>query len=204
MGKAWWLLGAGLVALTGCSDDPPEPVPLPTVAVPSYTPRPTPSPSGSASTSPSPSQTQPERLKIVNSFLGLRYDCSFVADSFEGKWVEELRKQPDFGVPSPTERYSRDAAGGRADLIFAKAFNAGVGSKDPVRVKAELIADGRVTMWVTKPRPSPDLDVGAAAAATLDGLAAMMSSTRTGEEGSCAVKLAQPLPPLDSGTADDT
>lgn len=203
--KAWLVVGASAALLVACSDPP---APQPTVPVPTY-PTPTSPPTTETPTptltppSASPTATRPDGLKTSGGFLSLRYDCTFTADSFQGKWVEQGRKEPDFGVPDKTERYSSDVSGGRADLIFGKAFNAGVGSKDPVRVKAKLVADGRVTIWVTKPHPSPKLDVNAAAAATLDDLAAMMSSTRTGEEGSCTVKPAQPLPPQYTGTPDD-
>lgn len=203
MGKTWWVIVAGSALLVGCSDSP---VPQPSVPVPTYSdatsPPPTTTPTPTE-TSPSPTATRPNGLKTSGGFLSLRYDCTYQPDSFQGRWVEEGLKQPAFGVPNDTERYSSDVSGGRADLIFGEAFNAGVGSKDPVRVKAKLVSDGRVTLWVTKPHPSRKLDVDAAAAATLDSLAAMMSSTRTGEKGGCTVKPAPPLPPQYIGMPDD-
>lgn len=210
-GKPGVVLGA-VVLLAACSDQPDRPAPELTIPVPSQTPTTSPSaiPTPTSTSTATPSVTSstgtlaPPGLEISGGFLSLRYDCAFATESFQDKWVTEGRRQPDFGVAGPTERYSSDASGGRADLVFGKAFNAGVGSKDPVRVKANLVADGRVTIWVTKPRPAPTLEVDAAVADTLGGLAAMMSNTRTGEDGGCTVKPAHPLPPQYNGTPDDT
>ncbi|MBT9257481.1 hypothetical protein KMZ32_16320 [Phycicoccus sp. MAQZ13P-2] len=167
---------------------------------PSLTPSPSPSPSSS---SPSPSDEPDLDIAVRDGFLAVRYTCTYVEDSFQADWIDEARRAKDFGKPDRTERYTNDAAGGRADLIFGKAFNAGVGSKDPVRVRSRLDGPGRLTIWVTKPHPAKGLDLQAAGRGTLNDLGTMMSSRRSASEGSCSLRSADPLPPVYVGTPDD-
>lgn len=213
MTRMWWVVVFPfLVCAAACSSSevdqtpvrptgPLSPTPSTTVSAPTVS-------TSSASSEPTVSDGPPDEpnldIAVRGGFLALRYTCTYVEGSFQAEWVEEARKAPKFGRPDPTERYTNDAAGGRADLIFGRAFNAGVGSRDPVRVSSRVDGAGRLTIWVTKPHPDLRLDLQAAGRRTLDDLAEMMSDARSGVEGGCDRGSAAPLPPVFVGTPDDT
>ncbi|MBD3783234.1 MAG: hypothetical protein IE926_09825 [Micrococcales bacterium] len=202
------MMAAGFAACSSAPEAPPpttSPPSLPSPPVRSSAPSPTqPSPSASASSAGPLESASPLRVEAVDRFLAMRFDCRYVEDSFQDRWTTQAVKAGGYGEPQPGLRYAFDHVGGRAFTIFAPAFGGGIRSEDPIRVKSDAPGPGQVTVWVTKPKPDPNLELGAAVETSRRQLVAIMSTTRPAAEGSCRVMPAAPLPPISQEIPDDT
>ena len=180
--------------------------PSPTLARPSPPPS---SGSNSAAPATSPAPTSgadlsTNRIQSQDGFLSMRFDCTYVPDSFQDQWAIAGADKEGFGEPRPSQRYSFGHMGGRALMLLTQAFDTGPLDPDRLRIKAEAPGPGEVTLWVTKPDPDPQLDPAEIAKTLSTELTALMSGKDPRAEGSCSVTGTEPLPPISISAPDDT